>query len=245
MFICVWQSNVCVTFKFQEHKGLRSSLTLEFYRKTYDHIVEQYPYWNRSSGRDHIWVCYRTHDYQRWKEPRTELSLSPSLSQPPPPSLSLSLLHVCKSFCWYDICVVQPNELCLYLKGSRFHGMKVLAMPQRRYGTAWCWFTGVIQIQSITIQQQLTGPTTGISFLLTEEATIHVLTQIKILFFLHGNGLMSTPLPQNFGLGTFSSKVSFRYLPQVFASMFLLELQQNKSSITKNLSLIFPHKLHQ
>ncbi|KAK4581583.1 hypothetical protein RGQ29_024973 [Quercus rubra] len=39
----------------QEHRGLRSSLTLEFYKLAYDHIVEQHPYWNRSSGRDHIW----------------------------------------------------------------------------------------------------------------------------------------------------------------------------------------------
>ncbi|XP_048320595.2 uncharacterized protein LOC107425930 [Ziziphus jujuba] len=39
----------------QEHRGLRSSLTLEFYKKAYDHIVEQYPFWNRSSGRDHLW----------------------------------------------------------------------------------------------------------------------------------------------------------------------------------------------
>lgn len=39
----------------QDHRGLRSSLTLEFYKKAYDHIVKQYPYWNRSSGRDHIW----------------------------------------------------------------------------------------------------------------------------------------------------------------------------------------------
>lgn len=37
------------------HGGLRSSLTLEFYKTAYDHIVEQYPFWNRSSGRDHIW----------------------------------------------------------------------------------------------------------------------------------------------------------------------------------------------
>ncbi|KAJ8761737.1 hypothetical protein K2173_004546 [Erythroxylum novogranatense] len=39
----------------QEHMGLRSSLTLEFYHKAYNHIVEHYPYWNHSSGRDHIW----------------------------------------------------------------------------------------------------------------------------------------------------------------------------------------------
>ncbi|KAF5747987.1 Exostosin family protein isoform 1 [Tripterygium wilfordii] len=39
----------------QDHMGLRSSLTLELYRKAYDHIVEQYSFWNRSSGRDHIW----------------------------------------------------------------------------------------------------------------------------------------------------------------------------------------------
>lgn len=39
----------------QEHQGLRSSLTLEFYKKAYDHIVMQYPYWNHSLGRDHIW----------------------------------------------------------------------------------------------------------------------------------------------------------------------------------------------
>ncbi|KAL5569670.1 hypothetical protein UlMin_026245 [Ulmus minor] len=39
----------------EEHKGLRSSLTLDLYKKAYYHIVEQYPFWNRSSGRDHIW----------------------------------------------------------------------------------------------------------------------------------------------------------------------------------------------
>uniref|UniRef100_A0A1J3DH65 Putative glucuronoxylan glucuronosyltransferase F8H n=1 Tax=Noccaea caerulescens TaxID=107243 RepID=A0A1J3DH65_NOCCA len=39
----------------QNHTGLRSSLTLEFYKRAYEHIVEKYSYWNRSSGRDHIW----------------------------------------------------------------------------------------------------------------------------------------------------------------------------------------------
>ncbi|CAI0377079.1 unnamed protein product [Linum tenue] len=39
----------------QEHRGIRSSFTLDLYRKAYDHIVEHHPFWNRSSGRDHIW----------------------------------------------------------------------------------------------------------------------------------------------------------------------------------------------
>lgn len=45
--------------QFQEHihGGLRSSLTLEFYKKAYDHIITKYPYWSRSAGKDHIWVC--------------------------------------------------------------------------------------------------------------------------------------------------------------------------------------------
>ncbi|KAL5981976.1 hypothetical protein ACLOJK_016043 [Asimina triloba] len=40
----------------QEHMGLRSSFTLDYYKKAYLHIVEHYPYWNLSSGRDHIWL---------------------------------------------------------------------------------------------------------------------------------------------------------------------------------------------
>ncbi|WVZ55657.1 hypothetical protein U9M48_006291 [Paspalum notatum var. saurae] len=34
---------------------LRSYHTLEYYKMAYDHISQQYPYWKRNSGRDHIW----------------------------------------------------------------------------------------------------------------------------------------------------------------------------------------------
>ncbi|KAK9699287.1 hypothetical protein RND81_08G165100 [Saponaria officinalis] len=39
----------------KDHRGLRSSLTLEFSKYAYNHISQHYPYWNLSSGRDHIW----------------------------------------------------------------------------------------------------------------------------------------------------------------------------------------------
>ncbi|CAA0812736.1 exostosin family protein [Striga hermonthica] len=42
-------------FNMKDHRGMRSSLTLELYKKTYEHIMLQYPYWNRTSGKDHIW----------------------------------------------------------------------------------------------------------------------------------------------------------------------------------------------
>ncbi|KAJ0960495.1 hypothetical protein J5N97_001654 [Dioscorea zingiberensis] len=39
----------------RKHRGLRSSLTLDYYKKAYEHIIDRYPHWNQSSGRDHIW----------------------------------------------------------------------------------------------------------------------------------------------------------------------------------------------
>ncbi|KAM7265504.1 hypothetical protein ACFE04_003187 [Oxalis oulophora] len=44
-----------LSISMEEHNGLRSSLTLEFYQKAYNHIFKEYPYWNRSLGGDHIW----------------------------------------------------------------------------------------------------------------------------------------------------------------------------------------------
>ncbi|KAJ8437539.1 hypothetical protein Cgig2_027614 [Carnegiea gigantea] len=44
-----------LVFIVDDHRGLRSSLALELYKKAYDHIVQQYSYWNQSSGKDHIW----------------------------------------------------------------------------------------------------------------------------------------------------------------------------------------------
>ncbi|KAL2923711.1 putative glucuronoxylan glucuronosyltransferase F8H [Bienertia sinuspersici] len=35
-------------FNMQDHRGMRSSFTLEFYKKAYDHIVQHYPYWKRA-----------------------------------------------------------------------------------------------------------------------------------------------------------------------------------------------------
>ncbi|KAI3973582.1 hypothetical protein MKW92_033308 [Papaver armeniacum] len=51
----ITRANDAPHLSIKEHMGLRSSLTLDFYKKAYDHIVEQYPFWNQSSGRDHIW----------------------------------------------------------------------------------------------------------------------------------------------------------------------------------------------
>jgi hypothetical protein len=44
---------------------MRSYHTLEYYRMAYDHIAQRYPYWNRTSGRDHIWVGIYM-KYSKW-----------------------------------------------------------------------------------------------------------------------------------------------------------------------------------
>ncbi|KAL6506040.1 hypothetical protein OROHE_022759 [Orobanche hederae] len=42
-------------FTMKDQYGMRSSFTLEIYKKAFEHIMLQYPYWNQSSGKDHIW----------------------------------------------------------------------------------------------------------------------------------------------------------------------------------------------
>ncbi|KAL4198314.1 hypothetical protein AMTRI_Chr03g45290 [Amborella trichopoda] len=39
----------------EAHGGLRTALNLEYNKRAYDHIRGQYPYWNRTYGRDHTW----------------------------------------------------------------------------------------------------------------------------------------------------------------------------------------------
>ncbi|EFJ04733.1 glycosyltransferase-like protein [Selaginella moellendorffii] len=43
-------------FSMEKHMGLRGYFSGELYKNAYMHIKEQYPFWNRSSGRDHIWL---------------------------------------------------------------------------------------------------------------------------------------------------------------------------------------------
>ncbi|KAL3637263.1 hypothetical protein CASFOL_019562 [Castilleja foliolosa] len=50
-------------FNMKDHRGLRSSLTLELYKEAYEHIMQQYSYWNQSSGKDHIWPPLRSACY--------------------------------------------------------------------------------------------------------------------------------------------------------------------------------------
>lgn len=97
--------------------GLRSSLTLEFYKKAYEHIIEHYPFWNRTSGRDHIWVLFiKGFSYLPvWRMLEKECYIS---------------------FAIYSFCCVYANDGTFTSEGSFFHGMKALAMPLGRYGTA-------------------------------------------------------------------------------------------------------------
>ena len=131
----------------------------------------RYPYWNESSGRDHIWVIsWILHN------------------------VTAIIEHLAEDF--YVILMV-----LLLSQGSFFHGMKVLAMLQRKFGIAWCWSTGETQIQNIITRLLPTGLITGIEFLLIKEVVTRALTRRRILFFQHGKGLNQVLCRWNFGPG--------------------------------------------
>lgn len=90
--------------------GLRSSLTLDFYKKAHNHIVSQYPF-----GTVHLEGTI--YGYEIW-------------------DFFLSLHKDRVEGTEYYTATLGAYTYHATLALAVFPGMKVLAMPQRRYGTA-------------------------------------------------------------------------------------------------------------